>query len=93
MFIIIVYKIKNKKLQTRLKKTVGNYGERVQNCVFECNLTYDQTVQLLEKIKVIAGYIEPRDSIRVYQLCKKCLKNVTTYGNAVITQDPLYYMV
>lgn len=55
--------------KTRLRKvakTCQNFGIRVQNSVFECNLSPAQWVML--KTKLIDLYLPAQDSLRFYYL-------------------------
>ena len=75
--------------KTRLRKVAKqcvNFGQRVQNSVFECEVTPDQSVQLKAQLKNI--YDAEMDSLRFYMLGKKGRNKVEHYG-AKVSVDPI----
>lgn len=69
----------------KVAKECVNYGQRVQNSVFECNLTYLDFVKLKTKLKKI---INPeKDSLRYYNLGKNWRRKVEHHG-AKPSYDP-----
>ena len=83
MMILITYDV-NTTSETgakRLRKVARecvNYGQRVQNSVFECLLTEAQFVTLKAKIEAIINY--DHDSIRFYFLGKKWERKIEIIG-------------
>lgn len=83
MLVIVTYDISvcdnaGKKRLRQIAKICQNYGQRVQNSVFECQV---DTVQLLEmKQKILEFYDETKDSIRFYNLGKKYELKISHYG-------------
>jgi CRISPR-associated protein Cas2 len=83
MYILITYDINttSQKGQTRLRnvaKTCINYGQRVQNSVFECKISEAQYLELQHKlIKIIDKDL---DSIRFYRLGENYNKKVKHIG-------------
>ncbi|WP_288222856.1 CRISPR-associated endonuclease Cas2, partial [uncultured Anaerococcus sp.] len=59
-------------------KQCVNYGQRVQNSVFECSLTPAQLINLKKKLLDIID--EENDSIRFYNLGKNWQNRVETIG-------------
>lgn len=58
--------------RTRLRKVAKiccNYGQRVQNSVFECMLTGAQYAKL--KAELLSVIDDEKDSLRIYSLGKK----------------------
>ena len=83
MMVLITYDVNtNSELGTkRLRKVAKqcvNYGQRVQNSVFECSLTPAQLVNLKKKLLDIID--EENDSIRFYNLGKNWQNRVETIG-------------
>lgn len=83
MYILITYDVDtvNKAGQTRLRqvaKACKDYGQRVQNSVFECELTEAQFIALKSRISTIMDM--DLDSIRFYFLTSKSHGRVLTLG-------------
>lgn len=83
MLILVTYDVDTTSLegQRRLRqvaKECMNYGQRVQNSVFECVLDLTQFTQL--KINLRAIISENVDSIRFYHLGKNYEAKVETLG-------------
>ena len=83
MMVLITYDVdtKTKSGMKRLRhvaKQCVNYGQRVQNSVFECSLTPAQLITL--KNKLIDVIDEEKDSIRFYNLGKNWQNRVETIG-------------
>jgi CRISPR-associated protein Cas2 len=90
MLVLITYdvKVSDKGGQKRLRKvakTCVDYGQRVQNSVFECLVNPAQFTLLREKLESIA---DPEvDSIRYYFLGSNWKRRVEHFG-AKISYDP-----
>ena len=83
MFILITYDVntENESGKRRLRhvaKQCMNYGTRVQNSVFECELTEVQLCMLKERIKEIIDH--SLDSIRFYHLNRSENRRVEVMG-------------
>jgi len=90
MMILITYDVDttDKEGKIRLRKVAKecvNYGQRVQNSVFECNLTYLDFIKLKTKLEKIINY--EKDSIRYYNLGKNWRRKVEHHG-AKPSYDP-----
>lgn len=70
----------------RISKTCLDYGMRVQNSVFECEVTPAQFVTL--KDELINIYDEKEDSLRFYMLGKKGRQKIEHIGAKPVA-DPL----
>lgn len=71
MLVLITYDVntETKEGKTRLRKVARvciNYGQRVQNSVFECVLDNTQTLMVKAKLEAIID--KNRDSLRFYYL-------------------------
>ena len=90
MKILVTYDIETllpegQKRLRQVAKRCQNYGQRVQNSVFECTLT---EVQFLTLKKDITGIINPvTDSVRFYHLPQNRKNGVETIGK-VTSYDP-----
>lgn len=62
----------------RVARECVNYGQRVQNSVFECLITEAQFVILKSKIEAIINH--EQDSIRFYFLGKKWERKIVMIG-------------
>lgn len=62
----------------RVAKECMNYGQRVQNSVFECDVDFTQFTQLKINLKNIIS--EGQDSVRFYHLGKNYEAKVETLG-------------
>lgn len=83
MMVLITYDVNTKsasgiKRLRKVAKQCVNYGQRVQNSVFECSLTPAQLVNLKNKLLEIID--QDHDSIRFYNLGKNWQNRVETIG-------------
>ena len=83
MYILITYDVNTVLLngEKRLRKVAKmclNYGQRVQNSVFECELSEVQLVVLKNKLNNIID--KENDSIRIYHLGKNWDRKIETIG-------------
>lgn len=83
MYILITYDVdtiseKGQKRLRRVARICKDYGQRVQNSVFECDVNESQYVQL--KAALEAAMDKALDSIRFYHLNKNENRRVVTIG-------------
>lgn len=83
MLVLITYDVETvtKSGQRRLRsvaKCCQNYGQRVQNSVFECVITEEQAVSLKAKLTEMIDL--KKDSIRIYYLGNNYLSKVEQIG-------------
>lgn len=83
MKILITYDIsvsdpKGSKRLRHIAKECLDYGIRVQNSVFECEVEPSQWINL--KIRLLEIYDEKQDSLRFYQLGSNWKSKVEHYG-------------
>lgn len=86
MLVLITYDVSTQDAagRARLRKVAKacvNYGQRVQNSVFECMLDASQT--LLLKDQLISLINEKEDSLRFYYLGNNYKAKVEHFGNKV----------
>lgn len=83
MLVLITYDVstQNAAGKARLRKVAKecvNYGQRVQNSVFECNL--DASQLLLLKDRLVSLINEKEDSVRFYYLGNNYQTKVEHFG-------------
>ncbi len=83
MLILITYDVNTetaagRKRLTKIAKICCNYGQRVQNSVFECDLDASQMVMVKEQLLSIMN--AERDSIRMYNLGNKYSSKIVQFG-------------
>ena len=83
MLVLITYDVNTEDAGGRrrlhqIAKQCVNYGQRVQNSVFECLLDAAQCKQLQHKLRTIMD--EERDSLRFYYLGNKYETRVEHFG-------------
>lgn len=83
MYLLIVYDVQTSdaKGARRLRKVARlcqNYGQRVQNSVFECCVTPAQRITL--EAKLTAEIDCEKDSVRIYTLRENYQQTVKTLG-------------
>ena len=83
MLVLITYDVstQNAAGKTRLRKVAKecvNYGQRVQNSVFECILDASQLLLLKERLVSLIN--EKEDSLRFYYLGNKYQTKVEHFG-------------
>lgn len=87
MYILITYDVDtvSEKGQKRLRQVARickNYGLRVQNSVFECEVTEAQYIELKDMIS--AAMDRSLDSIRFYHLNRNENRRVVTLGKETL---------
>ena len=90
MLVLITYDVKTetaagRKRLSRIAKICCNYGQRVQNSVFECDL--DPTQLVLIKNLLLETIEKQADSLRIYNLGNNYQKKIEHFG-AKCTYDP-----
>ena len=90
MMVLITYDVNTetaagRKRLRQIARTCVNYGQRVQNSVFECVLDAAQCKQLQQKL--LGMMDEQADSLRFYYLGNKYQTKIEHFG-AKETYDP-----
>ena len=83
MYILITYDVSTidvagRRRLRQVAKTCQDYGQRVQNSVFECLVDSAQKVILVNKLVSIID--ETRDSLRIYYLGKDYKSHIESFG-------------
>jgi CRISPR-associated protein Cas2 len=67
---VVCYDITDDDARDRVRKTLGEYGERVQYSVFEIMLRSEVELEhLRERLQAVAGTAL---DVRFYRLCERC---------------------
>ena len=90
MLLLITYDVNTatasgRRRLTRIAKVCCNYGQRVQNSVFECDL--DNTQLVMVRAQLLNIMDEKSDSIRIYNLGNHYTSRIEQYG-AKRSYDP-----
>ena len=90
MLVLITYDVNTtdsggRKRLAKVAKICVNYGQRVQNSVFECAL--DNAQLLLVRDRLLKAIDEKKDSLRIYNLGNNYVNRIEHYG-AKSTYDP-----
>ncbi len=90
MLVLITYDVKTDTPQGRrrlgrIAKVCCNYGQRVQNSVFECDLDGAQLVSV--RAKLLEILCPEEDNLRIYHLGNKYAQKIESYG-CKETYDP-----
>ena len=67
-----------RKRLSKVAKICVNYGQRVQNSVFECDLDNAQLVVVRDKL--LKAMDDKQDSLRIYNLGNNYAKRIEHYG-------------
>ena len=83
MMVLVTYDVSTetqagKRRLAKIAKICCNYGQRVQNSVFECDLDASQFVFV--KAKLLETFNEKEDSLRFYLLGNKYQQKIEQYG-------------
>ncbi len=80
------YDIGDDRRRGRAAKVCLGFGNRVQESVFEAELTAQQLKKLRQRLERL---IKPgEDSLRIYKLCSECVKQVEVVSGPEVTRTP-----
>lgn len=90
MLVLITYDVstetnEGKRRLARVAKVCENYGQRVQNSVFECDV--DAALYVVIKNQLLKIINQDEDSLRFYNLGNKYQSRIEHFG-AKATYDP-----
>lgn len=78
MFLVVCYDIVDDRRRNRLYRKMKDFLPRVQKSVFEGPIS---DTRFLLLVAIIKKEIDPQtDTVRVYQLCARCIYSVEIYG-------------
>ncbi len=75
---LAVYDVADNRRRLRLAGVLDDFGDRVQNSVFEMLLEQDELPLVKERIAEAINPLE--DKVRLYPLCDACGKKVVDFG-------------
>lgn len=79
MFYVITFDISDNRVRYRVVKALKGVGTRVQKSVFECaDLTEERLLKIQNRVDALIDHAT--DTVRYYQLCKACLKQIEWNG-------------
>ena len=83
MLVLITYDVHTetaagRKRLSKIAKCCVNYGQRVQNSVFECDLDAAQLIMVKQKLLDLMDKDE--DSLRIYHLGNKYQQKIEQFG-------------
>jgi len=83
MLVLITYDVRisdagGRRRLSQVARICENYGQRVQNSVFECNLDSSQLVFVKSKLLKIID--QKNDSLRIYNLGNKYKNRIEHFG-------------
>jgi CRISPR-associated protein Cas2 len=91
MFIVVSYDIPNDRRRTKVMKTLKNYGNHVQESVFECELQPEVYTRMRKQLdKLIAP---KEDSVRLYFMDEDAVKRIASLGLGQVDRARLFYII
>lgn len=95
MLVLITYDVNTmdtagRKRLAKVAKICVNYGQRVQNSVFECSLDTAQLTVVRDKLRKVIN--EDSDSLRIYNLGNSYASRIEHYG-VKESYDPAEIMI
>lgn len=90
--VVVAYDISDDKRRNKVAKCLQGYGERVNFSVFECILKQGPFARMKKELKELVKHKE--DNIRIYLLCKDCIKKTEVIGSGTqgFKNSPLVYI-
>lgn len=82
---LVCFDIVEDKCRYRVVKILLKYGARVQKSVFECTLNDKQYLDMKSEIESHINFSQ--DSVRYYQICKKCSTLIQISGLGIFSLD------
>lgn len=76
---VVTYDIGDDRVRERVAKVLSGFGWRVQESVFECDVTEDDLALLVKRLQAV---LEPGGvgGIRLYRLCMECQRAARGLG-------------
>lgn len=88
---VVCYDIVCDRLRAQAARRMLDFGTRIQDSVYECNLDTKGYERLLRQIEHFP--LGDEDKIRVYRICADCVERVKIYGKGELTEDVEFYLV
>jgi CRISPR-associated protein Cas2 len=90
--LVITYDITDNKLRARVHKYLSNFGLNTQKSVFELIAGDLEVRKIIHYLHAVLPD-EPTDSVRIYELCKSCGRNITKVGDGVDLHSLEYQII
>ncbi len=84
-FYVISYDISDDRKRNAMAKLLERYGRRVQKSVFECLVDEKTYLEIKRKASLIIDM--ETDSVRFYQLCKRCINLIEYIGTGLVSEE------
>lgn len=88
---LVAYDITDDRNRDRLAKILLDFGQRLQESLFICNIEPEQKSQLLERAEQTINPID--DKLHIVPICNQCWQSVEAIGIAAKPEDPGYYVI
>jgi len=85
-FVVVAYDIADPRRLARVAKVMRNYGDRVEESVFEARLSPGDLLQMERELRTEMD--EQRDVVRIYFLCAACVPRTRVLGAGLPPDDP-----
>ncbi len=85
-FFLVAYDIPDDQRRTHVAKELLNFGDRVQDSVFECHLSPARRELLEQRLRRLL--VPDEDLCRLYQLCAECVPKIRNLGLGSGTSAP-----
>jgi len=85
VYVLVSYDIVDNKVRTKVMKLLKNFGDRIQQSVFECDLDEADYHRMKQGVEELIDKGE--DRVRYYRLCRTCLKRVVISGWGEVRED------
>ncbi|MCK8603012.1 CRISPR-associated endonuclease Cas2 [Desulfoferrobacter suflitae] len=85
MYVLVSYDIVDHKIRTRVLKFLKNFGTRIQQSVFECDLDEIYYQQMKRGVEELID--KELDSVRYYRLCRVCMSRVVISGWGEVREE------
>ncbi len=85
MFVVVAYDVVDNRRRNRVMKLLKGHGRHVQKSVFECHLDEAKIRRLAAKLGDLID--EEKDTVRLYVLPRKALRQVIALGVGEVTKE------
>jgi CRISPR-associated protein Cas2 len=90
--LLLTYDITDDKIRHSVHKYLKNYGSNTQKSVFEITVSDIEYRKLVDFLLSILPH-DFSDTVRIYELCKSCFRNVTKVGEGLILKHKEYEII
>jgi CRISPR-associated protein Cas2 len=79
--LIITYDMSDSTLRNTVHRFLSDWGLNTQKSVFELALSASEVRKVVEFLR--QRPLEPEDSIRIYRVCRSCLRKASALGEGL----------